>query len=255
MRIDILTLFPEMFTGPLTESIIQKARDKKIVEIDISDIRSFTSDKHHAADDRPFGGGPGMVMKVEPISKALKHAGAPLRCAGSEWPSIAKPLVVYMSPQGKTLSQSMVRKLAGYKHLILLCGHYEGVDERVMRWVNQEISIGDYVLTGGEIPAMALVDSVVRMLPGAVKESGSVEQDSFFKGLLDYPHYTRPAKFKNISVPKILFSGHHARIDEWRKMQSLLATASKRPDLLKNIKLSEQEKKMLSSVKGKRPCR
>lgn len=232
MRIDILTIFPEMFEGPLTCSLLAKAREKKILDISCSDIRSFTKDKHNTVDDRPFGGGPGMVMKPEPIYLALKSLGVKKKNCLYKKP-FKKPYVIYMSPQGQTLNTQKVKKLSQYEHLVLLCGHYEGIDERIMSWVDEEISIGDYVLTGGEIPAMVLIDSVARMLPGVVQDKSSVEQDSFYNGMLDYPHYTRPAKFKNMEVPDVLLSGNHLEIEKWRKQQSHDRTKNRRPDLLK----------------------
>jgi tRNA (guanine37-N1)-methyltransferase len=231
MKIDILTIFPEMFNGPLTESLIAKAREKKIVSIDIHDIRSFSEDKHHTVDDRPFGGGPGMVMKVDTLYRALRSVGA-AKQRRSAARSLSRPLVIYLSPQGEKLDHAMVVDLSRHKHLVLLCGHYEGVDERAMRWVDREVSIGDYVLTGGELPAMVLTDAVVRQLPGVVKEAASVENDSFFNGLLDYPHYTRPAEFQGMGIPPVLLSGHHGKIEEWRRAQALARTAERRPDLL-----------------------
>lgn len=224
-----------MFSGPLTESLVGKAREKGLADIRMHDIRSFTKDKQKKVDDKSFGGGPGMVMKAEPIYDALRHAGVKSARAKDGWPK-KKPLVVYLSPQGKRLDQALARRLSGFKRVVLLCGRYEGVDERVMKLVDQEISIGDYVLTGGELPAMVLIDAVLRMIPGVVKEAGSVERDSFYSGLLDYPHYTRPSKFRGMKVPEVLLSGDHRKIEEWRLAQSLANTKKKRPDLLKKIK-------------------
>ncbi|MCB4791737.1 MAG: tRNA (guanosine(37)-N1)-methyltransferase TrmD [Elusimicrobia bacterium] len=238
MNIDILSIFPDMFEGPLSESLIKKARDKKIVNIKIHNIRSFTKDKHKSVDDRPFGGGPGMVFKPDPIYEALRSLGAAKSKNNPEWPKKDKPVVIYLSPQGKTLDQKLLNKFTGYKHIILLCGHYEGVDERVLKFVNQEISIGDYVLTGGELPAMVFVDSLVRLLPGVVKEKDSITQDSFWENLLDYPNYTRPVNFRNMAIPDILLTGNHALIAGWRKEKAILNTLNKRPDLLKKARLS-----------------
>lgn len=225
-----------MFEGPLTESLIKKALEKKILEINLVNIRSFTTDKHHSVDDRSFGGGPGMVLKVEPVYSALKSLGAVGNKKAYSTNKRGKTPVIYLSPQGKPLGQKLIKKLAKFKRLILLCGHYEGVDERALNFVDMEVSIGDYVLTGGELPAMVLIDAISRFLPGVVKERSSVEQDSFFNGLLDYPHYTRPEKFLDMSIPEVLLSGHHAKIEEWRKKQAIKATLEKRPDLLKKIK-------------------
>jgi tRNA (guanine37-N1)-methyltransferase len=248
MRIDILTLFPEMFSGPLTESLLSKAREKGLLDIELHDIRSFTTDKHHTADDRSFGGGPGMVMKVEPIHAALKSLGVTRKTKVAA----RKTRVIYLSPQGTTLDQPTVRRLAGYERLVLLCGHYEGVDERALNWVDEEISIGDYVLTGGELPAMVLIDAVSRLVPGVVKEASSVAQDSFFNGLLDHSHYTRPAEFKGYAIPDVLLSGNHALVEKWRREQVLLRTLERRPDLLKKVQLTAQEKQFLAAHKKRR---
>ena len=236
MKIDILTIFSGMFTGPLTESLLKKAQEKKLLKIAVHDIRSFTTDKHKAVDDRPFGGGPGMVFKPEPVYKALRSVGAARSRRLTEWPKDkTKPLTIYLSPQGHTLDQNTAQRLSEYKHLVLLCGHYEGVDERVLGWVNQEVSIGDYVLTGGELPAMVLVDVVSRFVGGVVKEEESVKRDSFSDGLLDYPHYTRPQEFMGLKVPEVLLTGDHKKTEEWRRETALENTKKKRPDLLKNI--------------------
>ena len=237
MRIDVLTIFSKMFNGPLTESLVQRARNKGLLSIHIKDIRSFSSDTHNKVDDRPFGGGPGMVMKAEPIYEALRSVGA-VASRKKE-----KPYVIYLSPQGRQLDQSIVMSLSEKKHLVLLCGHYEGVDERILRWVDDEISIGDYVLTGGEIPAMVLIDAVARNLPGVIKEAESVQRDSFYNGLLDFPHYTRPAKFKGTEIPKVLLSGNHAKIELWRTEQSLKRTKKRRPDLIKKNKAPTNKRK------------
>ncbi len=232
MKIDILTIFPDMFKGPMTCSLMNRAIQNKILDINYIDIRSFTKDKHKKVDDRPFGGGPGMLMQVEPIYLSLKSVGVRKKNRLYKNP-YKKPYVIYMSPQGNLLNTKKVKTLSKYEHLVLLCGHYEGVDERVLNWVDEEISIGDYVLTGGEIPAMVLIDSVARMLPGVVQDKSSVEQDSFYDGMLDYPQYTRPAKFKNFKVPEVLLSGNHLEIEKWRKQQSYERTKNRRPDLLK----------------------
>ncbi|AKL98570.1 tRNA (guanosine(37)-N1)-methyltransferase TrmD [Endomicrobium proavitum] len=232
MKIDILTIFPQMFNGPLSESLIGKAANKGILEINVTDIRSFSKDKHKKVDDKPFGGGVGMVLKPEPVYDALKSVG--VKKKNKEYKnSFAKPLVIYMSPQGKTLNSDLVKNLAKYKHIVFLCGHYEGVDERIMNFVDEEISVGDYVLTGGEIPAMIVTDAVARMIPGVVKEEDSVKNDSFYNGLLDYPHYTRPAVFKKFKVPEVLLSGDHKKIENWRKNEALKRTLQRRPDLIK----------------------
>jgi tRNA (guanine37-N1)-methyltransferase len=233
MKIDILTIFPEMFKGPLTESLIGKATEKEILKINIVNIRHFSKDKHKKVDDKSFGGGCGMVIKPEPLYDAIKSVGVKKNSTRMEGP-YAKSCVIYMSPQGRILNNSVVENLAKFKkQLVIICGHYEGVDERIMNYVDEEISIGDYILTGGEIPAMVLVDSVARMLPGVVKEENSVKNDSFYNGLLDYPHYTRPAVFKNHKIPEVLLSGDHKRISEWRGKEAYKRTKERRPDLLK----------------------
>jgi len=232
MKIDVLTIFPGMFAA-LSESLIGKAQDKGILEINTVDIRSFSKDKHKKVDDKPFGGGAGMVLKPEPVYEAIRSVGVKKKNKDYKNP-LAKPLVLYMSPQGKTLNGNIVKRLSKHEHLVILCGHYEGVDERVMNFVDEEISIGDYVLTGGEIPAMALIDAVARNIPGVVKEEDSVRNDSFYNGFLDYPHYTRPAVFKKMKVPEVLLSGNHKKIEEWRKNEAFERTRKRRPDLIKS---------------------
>ena len=225
MKIDILTIFTKMFAPILNESIIKRAGKKGLVSIAVHDIRDFSTDKHHKVDDRPFGGGPGMVFRVEPIFEAVRH----LQSTGK------KPRVILLSPQGKQLNQKRAQKLSTYKNLIFICGRYEGIDERVRKYfVDDEISIGDYVLTGGELPAMVVVDAIVRLIPHVVGDKESVKQDSFADGLLEYPQYTRPANFKGMKVPAVLLSGDHKKILEWRTQQSQKVTKAKRPDLLKS---------------------
>jgi tRNA (guanine37-N1)-methyltransferase len=232
MKIDILTIFPAMFQGALTESLIGKASKKKILDINVIDIRFFSKDKHKKVDDKPFGGGVGMVMKLEPLYAAIKSVGVKKKNSFYKKP-YTKPCVIYMSPQGETLNNNIVKDFAKFKHLVLICGHYEGIDERVVDYVDKEISIGDYVLTGGEIPAMVLIDTVARMLPGVVKEEFSVTSDSFYNGLLDYPHYTRPVVFRGRKVPDVLLSGDHKKIEDWRQKEAYKRTKERRPDLLK----------------------
>lgn len=224
MKIDILTLFPEMFT-PLKTSIIGKAVDGGILDIRITDIRQYTLDKHHKCDDYPFGGGAGMVMMPQPIFDAV-NAVDPER----------KSLRIYMSPKGKTLNMPIVKRLAGEnRDLLLLCGHYEGVDQRVLDLCfDEEISIGDYVLTGGELPAMVLVDSVARYVDGVLGSESSVKEETFSENTLEYPQYTRPQIFEGIPVPEVLLSGHHANVEKWRKQQSAELTKRLRPDLLED---------------------
>ena len=222
MRIDVVTLFPGMFGGPFGESIVARARAAGIVDIQIHNLRDWTTDRHRTADDRPFGGGAGMVMKPEPLFKAVEA----LR-RGPE------SVVVLLTPQGELLRQPMVAGLAQHEHLILVCGHYEGVDERfVEHAVDREVSIGDYVLSGGELPAMVLVDVIVRLLPGALGSPESAGDESHSQGLLEYPHYTRPAAFRGWKVPEILLSGNHAEVERWRREQARERTRRRRPDLL-----------------------
>jgi tRNA (guanine37-N1)-methyltransferase len=243
MRIDILTLFPEMFQGPLNESLLKKAQEKGLLSLRIVDIRDFTSDKHRTADDTPYGGGPGMVMKPEPVAKAMsKVQSLP---AGRQGP---KSRAILMCPTGKLLTQERIKSLAKHEHLIILCGHYEGVDERVREMADEEISIGDYVLTGGEIPAMVLVDAVARQIPGMVKEEESVKRDSFYEGILDYPSYTKPEEFEGQKVPKVLLSGHHAEIERWRRKEALKRTLQRRPELLARAALGEEDRKLLNEI-------
>ncbi|MFH0807012.1 MAG: tRNA (guanosine(37)-N1)-methyltransferase TrmD [Elusimicrobiota bacterium] len=244
MRIDIITLFHDMFDRVLSESIIGRAQKKGIIETHTHNLRDFSDNKNRIIDDKPFGGGSGMVIKAEPIYKAIEFV--------KKQKIRSKPKVIFLSPQGKLLSHKLAKALSKEKHLILLCGHYEGIDERVMKTIDMEVSIGDYVLTGGELPAMVLADTVARLVPGVVKEESSVELDSFVNGLLDYPHYTRPRAFRKLKVPDTLFSGNHKEIEKWRAKSSLKNTLVKRPDLLKNRKLTEVQKKYLQEIKGEK---
>jgi tRNA (guanine37-N1)-methyltransferase len=225
MRIDIITIFPGMFEPVLNESIIKRAREKKKVAIAVHNLRDYTLDKHRKVDDRPFGGGPGMVMGPEPVFRAVEHIKSRSRNI--------KAKVILMCPQGKTLDQKAAERLAKQKHLIVICPRYEGMDERVRdKIVDEEVSIGDYVLTGGELPAMVLVDSVVRLIPGVLGDKNSLNFESFAGNLLEYPQYTRPAVFRGLRVPAILLSGNHTKIKSWRRQQALRRTKQKRPDLL-----------------------
>lgn len=226
MQFDIVTLFPKMFEGPLTESMLARAQDAGHVKVLVHNLRDWSDDpRHQKVDDRPFGGGAGMVIRPEPVYRALKSLKAVTK-------SKTKPLVILMSPQGKVLSQTLAVTLAKSKRVVLLCGHYEGFDERIMEWVDLEVSMGPYVLTGGEIPAMAVVDVVSRFVSGVVGDPESVKNDSFANGLLDYPHYTRPQEWRGRKVPEILLSGDHKKIATWRKEAALKQTKKKRPDLL-----------------------
>ena len=236
MKFDVLTLFPEMFES-LNQSIIGKGKEKGLIDINLVNIRDFSKNKHKQVDDTPYGGGAGMVMKADVVYDAYKSL------------NITKAKVIYMSPQGKVLNQSKVQALAEEEHIILLCGHYEGIDQRVLdEIVDEEISIGDYVLTGGEIPAMVLIDSVSRYVDGVIKKE-STKEESFSNGLLEYPQYTRPETFLNSKVPKVLLSGNHQNIEKWRRQKSLENTYKKRPELLKNKKLSLEDKEFLCKFK------
>lgn len=241
MRIDIITLFPFMFRGPFDESIVKRARKKGILEINLHDLREFTNDRHRTVDDLPYGGGAGMVMKPEPLFRATEKVkeGFSSSCK-----------VILLSPQGQPFAQEKAKELAKEEALIFLCGHYKGVDERVREHlIDEEISLGDFVLTGGELAAMVIVDAVARMLPGVLGCEDSARQDSFYQTLLDYPQYTRPPEFRGWKVPGILISGDHQKIREWRKKKKLENTFKKRPDLLKIAELSQEEKEMLEQIK------
>lgn len=241
MKIDIVSLFPEMFDGPFGHSIIKRARDANLFTIQVTNPREFAYNKHNIVDDYPFGGGAGMVMKPEPLFRAVEHI-----VANS---GLGNRRIILLSPGGSPLDQSKVKELAGYEQLILICGHYEGVDERVREYLADEaLSIGDYVLTGGELPAMVVVDAVVRMLPGVLGSAESAPQDSFYNGLLEYPQYTRPRDFNGLTVPEVLLSGDHAQIERWRRKQSIKNTLEKRPDLLKNFLLNEDDAKLLAEI-------
>jgi len=235
LRIDIITIFPGMFTA-LESSIVRRAVDAGQVEIEITDLRSYANNKHRNVDDYPYGGGPGMVMQPEPFFLTLEHLQVSDARHGP---------VILLSPRGKRFSQAKARELAKRERLFLLCGHYEGIDQRVQDvLVDEEISLGDFVLTGGEIPAMAVADAVVRLLPGVLPAESTL-QESFSEGLLEYPQYTRPAEFRGMSVPEVLLSGNHEKIRRWRREQSLLLTLRNRPELLPATKLSDEEKRIL----------
>ncbi|TBR15978.1 tRNA (guanosine(37)-N1)-methyltransferase TrmD [bacterium] len=227
MRIDILTIFHKMFEPVINESIVKRAQAKNKVKIIVHDLRDYTLDKHHKVDDRPYGGGSGMVMTAQPIIAAIK------KITGKTTPKKKERAVVLLCPQGEKLTQPIAKELSKLKHLILICGHYEGVDERVRESVvDREISIGDYVLTGGELPAMVLVDAVVRLIPGVLGDKNSLNFESFEGNLLEYPQYTRPSDFKGLKVPRVLLSGNHKEIEDWRKKQAIIRTKKRRPDLL-----------------------
>jgi tRNA (guanine37-N1)-methyltransferase len=221
MKIDVLTLFPEMFAGPLDVSVVARARKAGLLDLQIRNLRDWTHDRHKTVDDRPFGGGPGMVLKPEPIFEAVEAL------AGE------KTRVLMMAPTGRVFTQAVARELATEEHLLVLCGSYEGFDERIRTLIDDEISIGDYVLTNGGLPAMVVIDAVTRLIPGVLGDDESAHDESFSHGLLEYPHYTRPAEFREMKVPEVLMSGNHAEIEKWRREQAKLRTKERRPDLLK----------------------
>lgn len=241
MRFDILTLFPDMFRGPFDESIIRRGQDKGLIRIALHQIRDFADDRHHTVDDAPYGGGAGMVMKPEPLAGCIEQA----RHQNPE------ALVIAACPTGERFNQQLARELAQSKGLIIVCGRYEGIDERVKtRMVDRSVSVGDYVLSGGELAAMIMVDAVTRLIPGVLGSEESARTDSFSDGLLEYPQYTRPAVFQGISVPDILLSGDHARIELWRRKESLKRTVALRPDLLDSAVLSPQDRRILKELEA-----
>ncbi|VUD56694.1 tRNA (guanine-N(1)-)-methyltransferase [Thalassocella blandensis] len=239
-RVAVITLFPEMFSAITDSGITRRAFNDNLLQIEFFNPRSFTTDKHQTVDDRPYGGGPGMVMRVEPLEAALIAAKA--------WVE-ETPRVIYLSPQGQKLDQTAVESLSHIRDLILVCGRYEGIDERFIEaHIDEEWSIGDYVLSGGELPAMVMLDALIRRIPGALGDADSAEQDSFVEGLLDCPHYTRPEEVNGVSVPEVLLSGDHGKIAKWRKHQSLIRTAQRRPDLLAKVKLSAEQQASIAAV-------
>jgi tRNA (guanine37-N1)-methyltransferase len=257
VRFDIFTLFPEIFAGAFDESILKRARDARRLEIALHNIRDYTTDKHHVADDTPYAGGGGMVMKPEPIFAAVEsvleikdwrleigHASqSPVSNLESRTP------IILLSPQGRVFDQSIARELAQHARIALICGHYEGVDERVRaQLATDEISIGDYVLTGGEIPAMVIVDAIARLIPGVLGDPSAPAHDSHAAGLLEGPHYTRPAEFRGWTVPEILLSGNHAQVAAWRRRESLRRTFERRPELLGKVKLSDEDREFLRTL-------
>ena len=240
MRFDVLTLFPEMFGGPLQASLLGRAIDAGLIQVHIHNIRDYAEDRHQVVDDYTYGGGPGMLMKPQPLFKAVEGVTALDSPAGR---------VILLTPQGRLLNHDVAAELSQEPRLILVCGHYEGVDERVReRLVDDEISIGDYVLSGGELPAMVVIEAVARRLPGVLGSEASLAEESHAQGLLEYPQYTRPAEFRGWTVPEVLLSGHHAQIAEWRRRQSVLRTARRRPDLLARAALSEEERRLAASA-------
>ncbi len=246
MRYDIITIFPEYFESPLEVGAIKKAREKGLITVNLLNLRDFAFDKHKMVDDRPFGGGEGMVFKPEPLYRAIQKVKEE-----------GHPYVVYLSPQGRVLNQEIVKELYEKDHLLLICGRYEGIDERIREhFIDDEISIGDYVVFGGEVAALVIIEAVSRLVPGVVGKRDSVEKESFSQGLLKYPQYTRPRDFMGYQVPEVLLSGDHARIEVWRRRKSLEATLKRRPDLLKKAKLTPEDEKILKELgweKDERP--
>ena len=243
MQIEVISLFPEMFAALTEHGITSRARQRGLYQLNMINPREYTQDVHHTVDDRPYGGGPGMVMMAEPLAAAINDAKASLQAKG------LTPRVIHLSPRGKPLTHEKVMALKDNQGLVLLASRYEGVDQRVLEsLVDEEISIGDYVLSGGELPAMVLLDAIIRQLPGALGDADSAQEDSFVNGLLDYPHYTRPEVFEGLAVPAVLLSGHHAKIRQWRLQQSLLLTRAKRPDLLAARQLTKEEARLLKDV-------
>lgn len=239
MRIDVVTLFPQMFVGPLSESMLRVARDKGLVEIRVVNLRDYAEGRHRVTDDYPFGGGGGMVLKPEPLFRAVETLRGP------------EARVVLLCPQGATFTQTTAARLAAVPHLILLCGHYEGVDERVRAHLaDEELSIGDYVLTGGELPALVVMDAVVRLVPGVLGDAAATTNDSFATGRLDYPQYTRPAEYRGLTVPEALLSGDHARIATWRRREALRRTVERRPDLLATTPPTAEEREWLAEFQN-----
>jgi tRNA (guanine37-N1)-methyltransferase len=240
MRLDIITIFPEIFRGVFDFGIIRRAAETKLIEIGIHDLRDFTEDRHRQVDDRPFGGGAGMVMKPEPLFRAVEALRS--TAAGAS--------VVLLSPQGRLFTQELALEYSTRPQLVLICGRYEGVDERVVEHlVDDEVSIGDYVLSGGEIPAMVVVDAVTRLIPGAVGCEESTQRESFMGGLLDHPHYTRPAEFRGLKIPEVLLRGNHAEIEKWRRRKAIEKTLSRRPDLIRSVS-NERRKELEEILKG-----
>jgi len=242
MQFEVFTLLPEVFPPYLESSILQRARLRGLIDVRVHNIRDYTNDKHHITDDAPYGGGGGMVMKPDPIFEAVESVIGPLQDSPQQVP------IILLTPQGRVFTQRVAEELSRYERIALLCGRYEGVDERIREHlVSDEVSIGDYVLTGGELPALIVIDAVSRLLPGVLGDPDGAQDDSHSMGLLEYPHYTRPPTFRGWSVPDVLLSGDHARIEKWRREQALSRTLNKRPDMLEKADLSEADKKFLES--------
>ena len=258
MRFDFVTIFPRMFDPLIAEGVIARGIKQKLLDVRVHDLRDYTSDKHRSTDDEAYGGGPGMVMLAEPVLKCVEAiSGAPasagtVPAAGVLPAKAGAPSVILTTPQGRRFTQDVAKELAEKEHLVFLCGRYEGFDHRVHEALHpDEISVGDFVVSGGELPAMLIADAVGRMVEGVVGNQGSVEEDSFFNGLLDYPHYTRPEELRGMRVPEILMSGHHENIRKWRKEQALAATLGRRPDLLESAELDDEAKEILERLNAK----
>jgi len=246
MNFHVLTLFPDMIMQGLSTSIIGRAIDKGLISINTVNIRDFSEDKHKRVDDYPYGGGAGMVIKAEPVYKAYEYLVKQIKQSRTEGMAECKPRLIYATPQGRVFNQSMAEEFARLDDLIILCGHYEGIDERVLELiVTDNVSIGDYILTGGELPAMVMIDAIARLIPGVLNNDISSEYESLRDNLLEYPQYTRPEIFMGMRVPEVLLSGHHANIEAWRREQSIIRTYERRPDLLKKAQLSETENEFL----------
>ena len=265
MKFEIVTIFPDFFRGPLDYGIVRRAREAGLIKISIHDLREFTTDKHRTVDDRPFGGGEGMVLKPEPLFKCVESLGVPPREERTARPPAVRERVILLSPQGEMFTQAVAQDLAALERIVLICGRYEGVDERVAEGLaDREISIGDYVLSGGELGAAVIVDTVARLIPGALGNQASAQQESFTAasktesagpdstcasgGLLDYPHYTRPAEFRGMAAPEVLIGGNHEQIRKWRRSKALEKTLRNRPDLLDRGKLSEEDRRLLAEI-------
>ena len=246
MTFDIVTIFPAMFEQALAAGVVGRAIGRGTIEVAVHDLRDYTADRHRVVDDVPYGGGPGMVLKPEPIFRALDDVQG-RRGAGAR--------TVLTSPQGATFTQAVAERLSGLPHLVLVCGRYEGVDERVRARIDEELSIGDYVLSGGELPALVMLDAVARLVPGVVGDEHSIEDESFSRGLLDFPHYTRPSALGDLRVPDVLLSGNHAEIRRWRKRQALSRTLERRPELLTSAALDDEEREILQSLIAERNAR
>ena len=241
MKFDIVTIFPRMVAAGLAEGVVSRGIERGLVDVAIHDLREHTTDRHRSVDDTPYGGGPGMVMKPEPLARAVEHIRATRGTPDA---------VILLTPQGRTFRQAEAARLSGLSHIALLCGRYEGMDERVRDLVaTDELSIGDYVLSGGELPALVIVDAVSRLVPGVVGDEQSVEQDSFSDGVLDYPHYTRPAEFGGLKVPDVLLSGHHADVRRWRRKTALARTLERRPEMLDDAVLDDEDRALLTEIR------